>query len=76
MLSLKVIKVHGVGERNTRVHTLSFAVKVGVHPGSALSPLLFIIIMDVLAEEVQKSVSDDVVPCAEGETQLQRDLND
>ena len=28
-----------------------FEVKVGLHQGSALSPLLFIIIMDVLAEE-------------------------
>ena len=28
-----------------------FEVKVGLHQGSAVSPLLFIIIMDVLAEE-------------------------
>ena len=30
--------------------TQYFEVKVGLHQGSALSPLLFIIIMDVLAE--------------------------
>ena len=30
-----------------------FEVKVGFHQGSALSPLLFIIIMDVLAEEAR-----------------------
>ena len=30
-----------------------FEVKVGLHQGSALSPLLFIIIMDVLAEEAR-----------------------
>ena len=30
-----------------------FDVKVGLHQGSALSPLLFIIIMDVLAEEAR-----------------------
>ena len=30
-----------------------FEVKVGLHQGSALSPVLFIIIMDVLAEEAR-----------------------
>ncbi len=40
----------------TRVKTICgrteyFEVKVGLHQGSALSPLLFIVIMDVLAEE-------------------------
>ena len=29
----------------------SFSVKVGVHQGSALNPLLFVMLMDVLTEE-------------------------
>ena len=31
----------------------SFSVKVGVHQGFALSPLLFIMVMDVLTEDVR-----------------------
>ena len=31
-----------------------FNVKMGLHQGSAISPLLFIIIMDVLASEIDK----------------------
>ena len=46
------------GGTKTRVKTRCgrteyFEVKVGLHQGSALSPLLFIIIMDVLAEEAR-----------------------
>ena len=33
--------------------TSSFSVKVGVHQGSGLSPLLFIMVMDVLTEDVR-----------------------
>ena len=31
----------------------SFSMKFGVHQGSALSPLLFILVMDVLTEDVR-----------------------
>ena len=31
----------------------SFSVKIGVHQGSALNPLLFIMVMDVLTEDVR-----------------------
>ena len=47
-----------------------FPIEVGLHQGSALSPLLFIIIMDVLTENIEKGppwalmFADDPVLCA------------
>ena len=49
----------------------SFSVKVGVHQGSALSPLLFLMVMDVLTEDVRDGslmellYADDLVLCGE-----------
>ena len=49
--------------------TESFDVKVGLHPGSALSPLLFITVMDVTSEEIGRGpphamlFADDLVIC-------------
>ena len=49
----------------------SFSVKVGVHQGSALSPLLFIMVMDVLTGDVRDGslmellYPDDLVLCVE-----------
>ena len=49
----------------------SFSVKVGVHQGSALCPLLFIIAMNVLTEDVRDGslmellYADDLVLCGE-----------
>ena len=49
----------------------SFSVKVGVHQGSALSPLLFIMVMDILTEDVRDGslmellYKDDLVLCGE-----------
>jgi len=43
--------------RSGRGKTLAFEIKVGVHQGSCLSPLLFIIVMDAVSEYVRH---DDV----------------
>ena len=49
--------------------TESFEVKVGLHQGSALSPLLFITIMDVISQEVGREpphamlFADDLLLC-------------
>ena len=46
-----------------------FSVQVGVHQGPALSPLLFIMVMDVLTEDVRDGslmellYADDLVLC-------------
>ncbi|XP_047988405.1 uncharacterized protein LOC125228012 [Leguminivora glycinivorella] len=59
----------------------SFELKVGVHQGSTLSPLLFNVTMDYLTQKCQRTVpwhllyADDVALIAETETDLQRDLN-
>ena len=45
----------------------SFGVEVGLHQGSALSPYLFLLLMDVLTEDVRKNIpgstmfADDIV---------------
>ena len=43
-----------------KVETEYFPIEVGLHQGSALSPLLFIIILDVLTENIEKDPRDDV----------------
>lgn len=55
-----------------------FAVKVGVHQGSVLSPLLFITVMDVLSEGVRRGLlfellyADDLVIIAESMQELEK----
>ena len=54
----------------------SFGVEVGLHQGSALSPYLFLLLMDVLTQDVRKDVpgsmmfADDIVLCGDDETDM------
>ena len=54
---------------------------MGLHHGSAISPLLFIIIMDVLASEIDTKPSwamlfaDDLVLCETSKAAVQRELD-
>ena len=38
-----------------------FGIEVGLHQGSALSPILFITIMDTLTEEVRSDISWELI---------------
>ena len=60
--------------------TESFKVKVGLHQGSALSPFLFVVIMDRLTDEVRKEppwtmlFDDNIVICEETWEEVERRL--
>ena len=66
--------------RSSMGETASFAVKVGLHQGSALSPYLFDLIMDVLSEEVKEEApwsmmfADDIVLCDVERTKVEEKL--
>ena len=57
-----------------------FSIDVGLHQGSALSPLLFIIIMDVLASELVSKppesmlFADDIVLCETSREKVEQEL--
>ena len=46
------------------VHEIEFEVKVGVHQGSALSPLLFAIVVGVITESVRNGLMSKML-CAD-----------
>ena len=60
--------------------TESFKVKVGLHQGSALSPFLFVVIMDRLTAEVRREPSwmmlfaDDIVICKQTREEVKQRL--
>ncbi|KAI5742912.1 hypothetical protein M8J77_012557 [Diaphorina citri] len=60
--------------------TEEIPVQVGLHQGSALSPYLFDLIMDVLTEDVRKKApwcvmfADDIVLCEESVEDMEREL--
>ena len=60
--------------------TESFKFKVGLHQGSALSPFLFVVIMDKLTDEVRREspwtmlFADDIVICEETREEVDRRL--
>ena len=60
--------------------TEEFKVGVGLHQGSALSPFLFVVIMDRLTENIRKDApwdmlfADDIVLCRQNHRELEEDL--
>ena len=62
--------------RSAAEESNSFGVEVGLHQGSALSPYLFLLLMDVLTHDVRKDVpgsmmsADDIVLCGDNETDM------
>ena len=54
----------------------SFGVEVGLHEGSPLSPYLFLLLVDVLTDDVRKDVpgsmmfADGIVLCGDDETDM------
>jgi len=59
-----------------------FEVKVGMHQGSALSPLLFLVVMEALSREFRVTLpwellyADDLLVIAETEDELTKRLNE
>ena len=79
-------KVETYKATKTRVKTRCgltqyFNIEVGLHQGSTLSPLLFIIIMDVLASSIQRDppwamlFADDLVLCEESRLEVEQQLD-
>jgi len=80
-----VMSMYTVAEtvvRTVHGNSSGFEVKVGTHPGSALSPLLFVIVMEAISREFRVALprellyADDLVVIAETEEDLIKRLNE
>ena len=60
--------------------TEGFEVKVGLHQGSALSPCLFAMVMDMMTDDIREEApwtmmfADDIVICSESKEQVEEKL--
>jgi len=82
-LVLAVVSMYTGAKKRRTVYGNSkcFEVKVGMHQGSALSPLLFVIVMEALSREFRvtlplKLYADDFVVIAETEEDLIKRLSE
>ena len=67
-------------DRTTEGDRKAFNVKVGLHQGSVLSPLLFVIVMEMISRELRAGLhigllyADDLILMAESEESLHHQI--